>query len=110
LNNLALAEIRLRKADAALNHWRQAVRLATPCPELMQNLGRMAQLSQSNTSLKLSPVAAKQFSNLYASFAVAVDAGSFQPRTGWLYMFYFPKTPPRLNTSRRRQRSLQLPA
>jgi hypothetical protein len=33
LNNLALAEIRLRKADAALNHWRQAVRLATPSPE-----------------------------------------------------------------------------
>lgn len=86
LNNLALAEIRQRKYDSALKHWKTAAKIAPPPPHMVQNVGRLVHLARSSPLLGVPPQAAKAAGDLYADIAVRTKAGRFEQRRGWLYM------------------------
>lgn len=85
LNNLALAEVKLRKFPSALNHWRKTVELSPKTPEITQNIGRV--ISEASIGkLPTSRTELKKFSGLYSETIVSGKGHPSDPKTGWLYM------------------------
>jgi S1-C subfamily serine protease len=89
LNNLALAEVRQKKYDGALKHWKTSAEHAPPPAEVIQNVGRLAYLSEGAKTLGISPAAGKSAARLYAEFTAASSVRQFDPKTGWLYLQLF---------------------
>ncbi len=85
LNNLALAEVKLRKFRPALNHWRQAVELTPTTPEVTQNLGRLIS-EASKKKLPVPQTALTGFSRLYSKTIVSGKGKASNLEVGWLYM------------------------
>lgn len=86
LNNLALAEIRQRKYDSAIKHWKTAAKLAPPPPQMVQNVGRLVHLTSTSPMLGISQQAANTAGDLYAEISLRTNARRFEQRRGWLYM------------------------
>ena len=85
LNNLALAEVKLRKFPSALNHWRKTVELSPKTPEITQNIGRV--ISEASIGkLPTSRTELTRFSGLYSETIVSGKGHPSDPKTGWLYM------------------------
>jgi S1-C subfamily serine protease len=85
LNNLALAEVKLRKIPSALNHWRKTVELSPKTPEITQNIGRV--ISEASIGkLPTSRTELTKFSRLYSETIVSGKGHPSDPKTGWLYM------------------------
>ncbi len=85
LNNLALAEVKLRKFSAALNHWRQDVNLLPKTPEVTQNLGRFIS-EASKRKLLVPALLLRKFSTLYSQTIASGKGKAANPQVGWLYM------------------------
>ena len=88
LNNLALSEIRLRKYAQALAHWQTAIEVAPSSHQVIQNLGRLLELTKRGR-VNIPPSLQRRFADLYAAAAVSANAGKFKDGTGWLYMGYY---------------------
>lgn len=94
LNNLAVTEVRQRRASSALRHWEEALEIGPPSPELVQNLGRLGYLSSPEVKTKLggravvtlSSVERRRWGDLYAKAARTITGEVFDPGTGWLYI------------------------
>jgi len=84
LNNLALAQVRLKRFDQAVKSWAKAIEISPRTPELVQNLGRMTQLGASRYGV--SKRAGREAGSLYASACVANNSATFDSKVGWLYM------------------------
>lgn len=89
LNNLALAEVRQRKYDSAIKHWKAAAKVAPPPAQMVQNVGRLVHLAKASPMLGVPPQAAKSAGDLYAEVAVRTKAARFDEHRGWLYMELF---------------------
>lgn len=86
LNNLALTQIRLRRPDEALKHWRSA---ASVCRDerIVQNIGRLFEMSgRQNRQIKIPDLVLRQLSDIYADLVVAQGVKSGASKTGWQYM------------------------
>jgi S1-C subfamily serine protease len=89
LNNLALTEIRQRKYDGAIKHWKTAAKLAPPPRHMIQNAGRLVYLAEASPKLGISPGAKKSAGDFYAEISTKVPASRFEKNMGWLYMELF---------------------
>lgn len=88
LNNLALAEVRLKKYTEALRHWRTGLQIAPGTMEITHNVGRL--LRYANRSIVSLPKnVEKELNELYANAASLPDDRKSDRNVGWLYMRLF---------------------
>ena len=87
LNNLALADVRLKAHDEALHHWQAALQLAVATPEIVQNIGRFIACAEKR-SINASHATLRKAQEVQASLA-AKNTHSFDSSVGWLYMLHY---------------------
>jgi tetratricopeptide (TPR) repeat protein len=85
LNNLALAEIRLRKYSDALRYLKEAAEKSPNFEEITQNLGRLVSEARRG-NLHLSATVLTQASDIYAKVVALNQGRPASTRTGWLYI------------------------
>ena len=88
LNNLAIIQVRLHHYDTAIGLWRQAIEIAPFTPELVQNLGLMAKLSQTASYVNIPKGLRNAAGNLYAKVTVENSLARFDDSVGWLVIPY----------------------
>ncbi len=97
LNNLALTDIRLRKMRTAIRHWRSALELVGPAPEIVQNVGRMKHLARDSTKARSGRRDLLYFDrgekDALESLCSKVGAAlkGFDKSRGWRYMRFIPE-------------------
>ncbi len=86
LNNLAIAEVRIRKFDKAIRHWQAALELSPQTPELVQNLGLLTKVAAGYTAASIPRYVSRKAGDLYGQASVANNSAEFDDKVGWLYM------------------------
>lgn len=86
LNNLAIAEVRIRKFDKAIRHWQEALELSPQTPELVQNLGLLTKVAAGYTAASIPRYVSRKAGDLYGKASVANNSAEFDDSVGWLYM------------------------
>jgi S1-C subfamily serine protease len=87
LNNLALANVRLKRYPEALKLWKAALAIAPGSPEIGQNIARLFRYHEL-TRVKLTKIVATQLEQLLANLET-YGASKYDPKSGWLYMAYY---------------------
>ena len=99
LNNVAIANVHLRKFSEAFGAWNKALELGPPSREMMQNLGRVYVLSspeiraQSDLRLTLNiePSERKRWDALQTKARQTFGSDGFQSSVGWLFAPFAPE-------------------
>jgi S1-C subfamily serine protease len=93
LNNLAIAQVRVRQYLAATQSWTRALKLGYPSEEMIQNIGRLLEMTkptQNSTktvyNIKISLSERNQLDALYQEAMRALKTPTFNPQIGWLYI------------------------
>lgn len=84
LNNLALVEVRMQRYSDALAHWKTALDAAPPTGEMVQNIGRLAELSKTR-ACPVPPLALQRLAELCKSLPSQAQI-AYRTNVGWLYM------------------------
>lgn len=88
LNNYAVVLVRMRKYNEAIGVWDRALAIAPYTPELVQNLGLLAKLSETAAYVRVPRGLRASAASIYAKVSVENSLGRFDDNVGWLLIPY----------------------